>query len=167
LNKLNLRARFFGLLFGVYSAPAGNRISFNPIPATSVPSFWSIEDTKDDESTQAIALVIECLVGTIFGIIHCIAWTADFPSTSEMWMWRLCALLVAVIPPILGFFALLAFIAKADRILDRILESILVATVLIYIIARLFLIILAFIALRSLPLGAFIALDWSGYIPHF
>ncbi|KAJ7919451.1 hypothetical protein B0H13DRAFT_2430255 [Mycena leptocephala] len=167
LNKLNLRARFFGLLFGVYSAPAGNRISFNPIPATSVPSFWSIEDTKDDESTQAIALVIECLVGTIFGIIHCIAWTADFPSTSEMWMWRLCALLVAVIPPILGFFALLAFIAKADRILDRILEFILVATVLIYIIARLFLIILAFIALRSLPLGAFIALDWSGYIPHF
>jgi hypothetical protein len=132
---------------------------------TSVPSFWS---TNGGNDKALYSFLIECLVGTIFGVIHCMAWNADFPSTDEMWMWRSCSVLVAALPVIVGLIT----IAVAGDILD--LHSAMGTIGALfsafdtpaYIIARLFLIILPLIALRAPPPGALADVNWSVYIPH-
>ncbi|KAJ7031840.1 hypothetical protein C8F04DRAFT_1185544 [Mycena alexandri] len=36
--------------------------------------------------------------GIVFGSIHCAAWNALFPSTAEMWMWRIGSLFIVAYP---------------------------------------------------------------------
>ncbi|KAJ7318489.1 hypothetical protein DFH08DRAFT_971241 [Mycena albidolilacea] len=145
------------------------RYSYLPVASTSVPSFWAMNYDEAGREGNNIPFCIECLVGTVFGAIHCAAWNAGFPSTTELWMWRSCSLLVAVIPAVLGLIAALYSSSRAgavQNILDEIGSMALVLSVPFYIIARLSLIILPLVSLRALPPGAFIDIDWSVYIPH-
>ncbi|KAJ6600971.1 hypothetical protein DFH09DRAFT_804356, partial [Mycena vulgaris] len=93
-------------------------------------------------------------VSSIFGAIHCAAWNTDFPSTDEMWMWKACSLMFTAIPMLLAAFLILDA-TTMNNMTDTIFSVILLAVVLIYIIARLFLIIFPFTALHTLPPGAF------------
>ncbi|KAJ6573011.1 hypothetical protein DFH09DRAFT_1459296 [Mycena vulgaris] len=150
--------RLNGALTGSYS-------DYSPMLFTSVPSFWSMEDENEHDETSH-AFLIECFVGTIFGAIHCAAWNVDFSSTAEMWMWRVCSLLVTAIPVLLAAFFIFILTMTMD-LNDVIVLILFIAGVLIYIIARLFLITLPFTALRALPPGTFADVNWSVYIPHF
>ncbi|KAJ7700318.1 hypothetical protein B0H17DRAFT_847330, partial [Mycena rosella] len=110
--------------------------------------------------------LVACVVGTVFGIIHCAAWTSKFPSTDEMWMWRSCSLLVATIPTIMGFQPVIFSVApKVGKFLGPNMDFGLALGTPIYTIARLFLIILSFTTLCALPPEAFTDIDWSVYIP--
>ncbi|KAJ6604702.1 hypothetical protein DFH09DRAFT_1123552 [Mycena vulgaris] len=142
--------RFFGAFVGIYR--------YNPKSSTSVPAFWSRIDAK--ASTDS--LTIQCFVGILFGAIHCAAWNSQFPSADEMWIWRICSLCVAVIP------LLLLRIFQAGHVLDSVsvFNIALVSIIPIYIVARIFLVVLPFMALRSLPPGALVDVDWTSYIPH-
>jgi hypothetical protein len=145
------------------------RYSYLPVASTSVPSFWAMDYDEAGRNGNNIPFCIECLVGTVFGAIHCAAWNAEFPSPTEMWMWRSCSLLVAVIPAVLGLIAAFYSLSRAGAIqntLDGIGSMALVLSIPFYIIARLSLIILPLTSLRALPHGAFIDIDWSVYIPH-
>ncbi|KAJ7488934.1 hypothetical protein FB451DRAFT_1080401 [Mycena latifolia] len=144
------RHRWIGAFMGIYR--------YSPKSSTSVPAFWSRNDTK----ASGDSISIQCLVGILFGAIHCAAWNSQFPSADEMWMWRICSLCVAVIP----LFLLRIF--QAGYALDTIsvFNIALVSVVPIYIVARIFLVILPFMALRSLPSDALVDVDWTSYIPH-
>ncbi|KAJ7130499.1 hypothetical protein C8R44DRAFT_872292 [Mycena epipterygia] len=160
-TSLNLRDKLNGVLTGSYPP-------YLPIASTSVPTFWST-DQKEANGDDGIALLVEFLIGTIFGVIHCVAWNADFPSTIEMWMWRACSLMVAVTPVFIGFVTALGISVHGTVIEDTltaILGIIGLVSIPLYIIARLFLITIPFTSLRALPPGAFIDVDWSVYIPH-
>ncbi|KAJ7078968.1 hypothetical protein C8R44DRAFT_654325 [Mycena epipterygia] len=157
---LSLWNRFFGMVAGDYS-------SYFPISAASVPTFWAMARNESNHDEINIHFYFACLAGTIFGGIHCVAWTAGFSSTIEMWMWRSCSLLVAAIPAALGLFlALGTSIEWIDDVLGTILEILVFVSVPLYPIFRLFLVILPLTSLRVLPPGAFIDIDWSVYIPH-
>ncbi|KAJ7811851.1 hypothetical protein B0H13DRAFT_1666574, partial [Mycena leptocephala] len=109
------------------------------------------------------------LVGIVFGVIHCTAWNTDFPTAVEMWMWRSSSLLIVAIPAIIVLLWILGAIAGVDESqwIGRVMVTIgLFVPIPIYIIARLVLIILPLVALRSLPSGAFMDVNWSMYIPH-
>ncbi|KAJ6565564.1 hypothetical protein DFH09DRAFT_1473707, partial [Mycena vulgaris] len=149
--------RFVGVVTGNYSEP-----DYNPMVSTSVPSFWSAADRWHDGSRRAFSM--ECFVGSIFGAIHCAAWSADFPSTDEMWMWRVCSLIVAALPMLLGALAISSVIIDENHHLT--LGAIFAAAIPGYIVARLFLVILPFTALRALPPSVFTDVNWSVYIPH-
>ncbi|KAJ7151288.1 hypothetical protein C8R43DRAFT_886723 [Mycena crocata] len=117
------------------------------------------------------AFYIECLIGTIFGGIHCAAWNTDFPSIQEMWMWRSSAVAVATIPGIVAGSAAAEWFNNFDE--DSAAWYIRLAfgipfclSFAIYPIARLFLIVLPLIALRAPPPGALTDVNWSIYIPH-
>ncbi|KAJ7700414.1 hypothetical protein B0H17DRAFT_1128831 [Mycena rosella] len=142
---------------------------YDPKISTSVPTFWSA-DHGDPYDLQVDTLLIECLVGAIFGAIHCAAWSASFPSADELWMWRICSLLIVTIPSLVGVFTALVGMApsnsRAQDIYNGAFSITLVLGVPIYIISRLFLIILPFTTLRALPPGAFTDVNWSVYIPH-
>ncbi|KAJ7151308.1 hypothetical protein C8R43DRAFT_485640 [Mycena crocata] len=160
-----------GALYGNYGE------DYNPTSYASVPSFWSTASNDLRDSFNR-AFYTECLVGAIFGGIHCAAWNADFPSTTEMWMWRSSALALAAIPGIVAGYwmvgdsdlvddnfavnTILAYIS----LLVKILAYISLLALVMYPIARLFLIVLPLIALRAPPPGALTDVNWSIYIPH-
>ncbi|KAJ7228057.1 hypothetical protein C8J57DRAFT_1583568 [Mycena rebaudengoi] len=54
--------RLIGVLNGHYSV-------YDPAAHTSVPSFWST--SADEHDKPNFVFFIECLIGTIFGAIHC------------------------------------------------------------------------------------------------
>jgi len=115
----------------------------------------------------------------VFGASHLIAWNFHFPTAVERWMWRGAALSVSAYP-------LLAFCYLSlggPRIIHKfgasglsfaleegdyhIAASLLgIFTVVVISLARMYLVLEAFISLRALPTGAYEAMSWSGYLPH-
>ncbi|KAJ7151319.1 hypothetical protein C8R43DRAFT_1107177 [Mycena crocata] len=152
---------------GFLSALNGSYDEYEPTSYTSVPSFWSTA-SSDPRDKNDHAVLIECLVGAIFGGIHCAAWNATFPSTEEMWMWRSSALAVAVVPGIVAGFWMAgdSDLDDDDSAVYAIMAYISLLAFVMYPIARLFLIVLPLIALRALPPGALTDVNWSVYIPH-
>ncbi|KAJ7910788.1 hypothetical protein B0H13DRAFT_2660854 [Mycena leptocephala] len=147
------------------SAIVGISYEYNPLSPISVSSFWSLPWYElDDIQGYFAPLAIEALVGTVFGAIHCAAWNTDFPTTAEMWMWRACSSVIAVI---IVLSTVLAFTNdKESPSTEMMLQIGFIVPIPIYIIARLVLVILPLVALRSLPPDAFVDVNWSTYIPH-
>ncbi|KAJ7257617.1 hypothetical protein C8J57DRAFT_1647267 [Mycena rebaudengoi] len=123
---------------------------------------------EGEQDKSKYAFFIQCLIGTIFDAIHCAAWNADFASTVEMWMWRSCTLLVTEIPRIvpLSYTVGHSGLFEDDAVLQRLLAVIPALSLLTYPIARLFLIVLPLVALRTPAAGSLMDVNWGVYIPH-
>ncbi|KAF7344228.1 hypothetical protein MVEN_01713700 [Mycena venus] len=147
-----------GVLRGDYS-----RGVYTPTSYTSVPSFWSAAGSEDRYEQ---VVYIECLVGTVFGGIHCAASNADFPSTKEMWMWRSCSWVVAVDPVILALVTWTIWKGNNSDAMRIILNVVFRLGIAIYPFARLFLIVLPIISLRTLPPKALTDVNWIRDILH-
>ena len=135
------------------------------------------------------------LFGVIFGSLHCLAWDVHFPTWIEQLLWRISAICIAVIPPIGTFlyhqltehsishsfwpFARL-FVSRDSRYyksyhtmklgrkqyLDAVSVIIMTLLGILYVAARLTLIVEAFTCLRSMPGGVHEDVNWTTYIPH-
>ncbi|KAJ7706539.1 hypothetical protein B0H16DRAFT_1481947 [Mycena metata] len=155
---------FRTLLDKLAGAIGGGYDKYSPISSTSVPSFYSIEmGTEDTHWRVNIAGVFG--VGSIFGSIHCAAWNALFPSMTEMWIWRTSSGFIAAYPALTTLIG----ISSEDTDNDTawaVLAIFWWVGVVVYPLCRLFLTILSFTMLRSLPLSAFVDVNWSNYIPH-
>ncbi|KAF5339510.1 hypothetical protein D9758_016368 [Tetrapyrgos nigripes] len=117
-------------------------------------------------------------IAVMFGAIHCIPWNFTFPSHTEQIMWRFCALGVTCLP-VLGIVLPVAVgeitISVSGRVVGDwdVPESfkgfcawILIFSSILYIIARITLIILALMKLRALPPDAYQTVEWTTFIPH-
>ncbi|KAJ6449572.1 hypothetical protein C8R45DRAFT_145147, partial [Mycena sanguinolenta] len=123
--------------------------------ATTVSTLWW-ENSGIDTRPSSILLF---LVGTVFGAVHCAAWNAAFPTLTEMSIWRTSSLVIVAFPPLL--IALVPIFSEtAVGVIGGTLA------ILIYIPARIILIVLPLAELRSLPASAFVDVNWSTYIPH-
>ncbi|KAJ7331324.1 hypothetical protein DFH08DRAFT_881379 [Mycena albidolilacea] len=166
------RFQWFAYTLGFASHPEHVQSS------TTVPTFWSCPLDSPKYTIQAPSFRITTLVGTIFGAIHCAAWNSHFPTTSEMWMWRSCALLIAAIPAVLSLqiFLILALHGPQSAMrtymtpfkvkMVSLLQWMERTGIPIYISARLVLIVLTLTGLRFLPPSAFVDISWSMYLPH-
>jgi hypothetical protein len=155
----------------------GDCSTFNPLKSTSVPWFWSthgfLGKGRGRGKIHFVSkyIFMQSLVGTIFGVIHCGAWNAHFPSTNEKLIWRSCSLVIAVTPlvMVLMFISVLGrhWTGKTHTSVEitTFIISYIVAP-LAYITARLLLIVLSFASMRALPDRAFVDVNWSTYIPH-
>ncbi|KAJ7879740.1 hypothetical protein B0H14DRAFT_2566591 [Mycena olivaceomarginata] len=142
-------------------------LDYDPLLSTSVPAFWSMVDDDGPYRDYYLLVVTEISVGIVFGGIHCAAWNAAFPSTAEKWLWRLSSVFIAGCPAFLGCCWQLFLASKSDD--DTFWTTFLIALGIgapIYTICRVLLIILPLIALRAVPVRAFVDVDWSVYIPH-
>ena len=130
-----------------------------------VPMFWA-----DDRSGNFIpADFIVPWVGVCFGAIHCIAWHFSFPTHMELLMWRISNVAITALPIYILLITFLGFLlVNMDFNISR-------ATVLyfgtlsggiLYIIARVVTLVLAFTSLRDLPPGAYETVHWTTIIPH-
>ncbi|KAJ7366341.1 hypothetical protein DFH08DRAFT_948373 [Mycena albidolilacea] len=155
----------------------GDCYAFDPVESTAVPLFWSTHGLRvegpGNGDTRFVSrfIFLEFLVGTVFGLIHCAAWNAHFPSADEKLIWRSCSLVVSTAPLALTLFFIFCVLYSTRKPLaSRALVVTLVIafdiTIWAYRAARLLLIALSFTTLRALPPNAFVDVNWSTYIPH-
>ncbi|KAF8350338.1 hypothetical protein F5887DRAFT_938711 [Amanita rubescens] len=88
-----------------------------------------------------------CLVGSLFGAIHCFSWNAFFPVPIELKFWRISAVVVTVSPSFVILPALFIYVTTSGA-------------------GRLYLLILALLALPHLPYTAYLTPSWTIYLPH-
>ncbi|KAJ7818257.1 hypothetical protein B0H14DRAFT_2839779 [Mycena olivaceomarginata] len=79
-----------------------------------------------------------------------------------MWIWRSCSLSVTAMPILL----VASFLLTQIDFLDLLGTILVLLLLLIYVLARIALLLIPFMALRSLPLPVFTDVNWSIYIPH-
>ncbi|KZP06525.1 hypothetical protein FIBSPDRAFT_842053 [Athelia psychrophila] len=133
-----------------------------------VPTFWSSCSGGNSTEVPLYADMIALAVAMVFGAVHCAAWSYTFPSLVERWMWRVCAIAIAAIPlPMAGAFMVFNPIDReASGFLDYIIGLCMALGALLYILARIILLILSFTTLHKLPPSAYQAVQWTTWIPH-
>ena len=130
-----------------------------------VPMFWANTTGED----AAIADLIVVGVGVCFGAIHCIAWVFDFPTHTELLIWRISSVAITSVPIYVPLIVILA-VWLDDMDFDR--SAIIIGYLgplfggILYILARVVTLILAFTSLRGLPPGAYETVHWTTFIPH-
>ena len=136
----------------------------------SVPMFWS------GRLYDALALKASMgpsLLGVAFGAIHCIAWNSEFPSHSELILWRISCMAMIIVPTVAALACLMLSITSragkyddAAGIIGILLACLLGLSSGLYVVARIATLVIAFTTLRSLPPVAFSLVDWTTFIPH-
>lgn len=133
-----------------------------------VPTFWA---GKADERAFWAADIIALVVAMAFGAVHCFAWHYEFRSHLKQRLWRGSAIVIMAAPPafIVALFAA-AFVDAGlhgnGNMFENVLGIIFAPIGVIYIAARLALIVLSFTSLRGLPFGAYQTIRWTTFIPH-
>ncbi|PBK94076.1 hypothetical protein ARMGADRAFT_856092, partial [Armillaria gallica] len=116
------------------------------------------------------------LFGTLFGAIHCAAWRSHFATSIERDLWRVSSLYIALIP-----IPIIIMTFTAEKLADRfgfveseekdnawfgsVYRLLWIIVYLVYIVARGFLLLEPFLAMRSLPPGAFVDIAWTNFLP--
>lgn len=114
-------------------------------------------------TTEVLPALLFGLFACGFGALHCLAWNSPFPTSKENLAWRICSVTTTVLPVASALlFALLLMIGW-----ETLSFITMIAASGAYIMGRVTIIVLAFIALRALPADAFQTVNWNTYIPHF
>jgi hypothetical protein len=113
----------------------------------------------EDWAPVLMVTILSCL----YAGSHASAWLSHFPTYIERWIWRGSCIAIAATPPVswillkwLSPFACGSFSVLVPGFL----------ALAIYLLARLFIPVEAFISMRSLPIGAFETVDWTEFWPH-
>ncbi|KAG1725374.1 hypothetical protein EDB19DRAFT_1833797 [Suillus lakei] len=139
-------------------------ISYRDIPTSRtlrVPTFDGCIRLKNSEKTALRFAGL--LMATIFGGIHCMAWSFTFPTFVEKVLWRTSAVAIFFIPCL----SLLTFLRLQARDTPvRVDIRIYVFYAMLYFAARAILLVLMFTTLRNLHADAYTALLWMSLVPH-
>jgi hypothetical protein len=134
----------------------------------NVVSTFYAGNLTDKESAQSELAV--AVVAAVFGGIHFVAWTSQFPSRMEQMAWRMCSIAMVCVPLLFLFPIAHASRpsgnARKSNWLQHIADMCTVLGCVLYVLARSIILVLAFISLRSLPPGAYQTVDWTTYLPH-
>jgi hypothetical protein len=105
------------------------------------------------------------LLSLFYGGIHAIAWDAHFPSRQEQIIWRIAACCVAG-GAVIMWGSLVVGLSTSRDLLETTSSVVLLISGLLFMFGRLFLLIEAFISVRSLPIGAYDTANWVNFLPH-
>jgi hypothetical protein len=133
---------------------------------SSLPMFWSGRQDPNDTATF-LAPGGMSLVAMGFGAIHFIVWHSEFPSRTELILWRVACILLTTIP-ITPWIAIVAIWGTSElpQWMTITFLAILSLHPPLYIASRAATLLIASTALRSLPDAALIDVDWTAFIPH-
>ncbi|KAL9065499.1 MAG: hypothetical protein Q9161_008204 [Pseudevernia consocians] len=109
--------------------------------------------------------------GTLFGTIHFIAWNFDFPTPVERILWRLSCCVIISIPLLsTAIYFMTLHNARRDSETDiktnALLRPFTAMCVVLYLLARLYLMTEVFRSLAYAPPSTFQEIDWPSAIPH-
>jgi len=107
------------------------------------------------------------LGAAIFGACHCLAWNFEFPTSIEQTLWRAASVIVAtILPPFYLFWLFLDTSPWLSKGFYKLALGIArFVTALLYVSARIYLLVGMFRSLFYLPPEAFVS-TWSSSIPH-
>lgn len=105
-------------------------------------------------------------VALVYGGIHALAWLAHFDSSTEQLLWRVSACAVMG-----GFPVSLTLLEAYERLShkyygDTVFYYGAYFVLLLYVLARAYLVVESFINLSHLPAGAYDVPQWATYFPH-
>jgi hypothetical protein len=95
-----------------------------------------------------------------FGALHCIMWTRVFPTLIELTLWRISSVAITLAVP-LYLFCAYSGVSSAKK------APTLVLFTGLYALARLYIIVEAFVSLRAQPREVYEDIDWTKFLPHF
>ncbi|KDQ49501.1 hypothetical protein JAAARDRAFT_165572 [Jaapia argillacea MUCL 33604] len=125
-----------------------------------IPTFYAGHLTGS-EVTQLF--LISSFIATVFGAIHCLAWHVQVPSPTHLLLWRVSSLTITLVPVL----EVVAFQAPdSSNFLMMLAGLLMILGSIAYIVARITLLVLAFMSLRSIPPGAYETVVWTTFIPH-
>jgi len=134
--------------------------------ASHVPTFYASKSKRDKYSR----MVVFAIFGIIFNGIDILGWKLAYPTSTQQTLWRATSLAITTIPfivaPIDWLLENLSWNGGFGKLARDGLEFIMTILLVIYVPARLSLIVQAFILLRDQPEKALLAVDWTKYIPH-
>ncbi|KIK42237.1 hypothetical protein CY34DRAFT_805141 [Suillus luteus UH-Slu-Lm8-n1] len=131
-----------------------------------------------------VSLITGCVSGMVFGGIHCLGWNFLFPRHTEQTLWRVASTGMTCSPLMFTSMfatALLMDILELEFGLQLITSresppifyiflffggAVNTLSAYLYIFARVTVIVLMFMSLRSLPPGAYYKVAWTDFIPH-
>ena len=116
-------------------------------------------------------LILLALCPAIFGAIHVASWNIELLSTVEQWLWRGSALYCCAVGVIMilasSFLDVCEELSLVSKTLaDDLWNWIPAVNISLYVVARLFMIVEAFLSLRALPRSAYDEVQWSSFIIH-
>ena len=131
-----------------------------------VPMFWAYNAKKGAGTANLIMLG----VGIFFGAIHCLDWIFPFPTHIEWSIWRVSSLVITLVPIYIPLAMILAALLGGAMGFEDFGNTVFYFAPLsggiLYVMARVFTLILAFISLRDLPPGGYDTVSWTTFIPH-
>ncbi len=139
---------------------------------------WATHNLLRDMSGFVMGMVV-WFASMAYGSLHASAWNGHFPSKIEMWLWRASSICIAGSGLVWilinmsarisgGFKAYWGRVASLKAHWTSLVGLGSLATLcgLAYLLARIFLVVEAFISLRKLPAAAFETLQWTQLVPH-
>jgi hypothetical protein len=104
----------------------------------------------------------------LFGGIHCLGWNFLFPGYVEQQLWRVASIWIAYLFGVIMWCYLAERLWKSFTRRGPVSPShVTTLTVIGYISARLIIIVLMVLSLRSLPPGVYDTVAWTQFIPHW
>ena len=139
---------------------------------------WATENLLRDMSGFVMGMVV-WFASMAYGGLHATAWNGHFPSRVEMWLWRGSSICIAgsgltwILINLLArtFEGFKAYWGRVESLRAHWtslvgLGSLATLCGLAYLLARIFLVVEAFISLRKLPAAAFETVQWTQLVPH-
>ena len=129
-----------------------------------VHTFYSPWDHMNQRQFFLIRVFFPICIAVVFGGIHCIAWSFQFPSLLERLAWRISAAFISAEPVL---FVLLVIMDNYQAsLLNICIKALFISVSVMYFVARIVLLVLPCITLRALPPSALIEIQWSSLLPH-
>ena len=148
-----------------------------PEGTTDVNIFYA-PDTIDSQG--GILFALENILGALFAAVHTSMWVSHFPTYRDMMMWRISVIITVALPVafIIGLIVLASVCIYSQLLTFRFSEFLLqvleiIATTMVFVgfmamlVARMALIVEAFVCLRSDGGTTLETVLWTKYIPHF
>ncbi|KAF4616639.1 hypothetical protein D9613_008300 [Agrocybe pediades] len=158
----------------------GNNKTNSDIPGdsavTSVPSFYAVPTNSYTAIWQTGLTSFSA--AALFGSIHCIGWSSKimFTSHATLLAWRIASAVITASPVVWCLMVIFGYVSQIFKDRSMLLERMFyyfamscgivsIATIPVYITARLALLVLALVELQHVPPGALANIQWANVLP--
>jgi hypothetical protein len=140
------------------------------------PEWGSFEEFIEDFSMGRRAFILTNLILLgLYGGVHLSAWQFGFPSHAEQLIWKIaCFYIIMALPMTYGLSRSYYFLFVGDDkrpppyapFFESLTRALLYLNFFLFCVARICIVVIAFVILRRVPIGVYVMPAWLQAIPH-